>query len=97
MKYNASLGTNANIHMGTMQMMVLLSFYYAESNTLYLQHILCLTGKYIKLMFGKLIRDLELSAVCRKKCELVVLHTAFDVPLTGSVRLLEEIIKVIRT
>lgn len=56
MKYNALLGTNTNIHIRTVQMMALLSFYYAESNTLYLQHILCFTGKYIKLMFGKLIK-----------------------------------------
>ena len=35
--------------------------------------------------------------MCRKQCEVVVLHTAFDVPLTGSVRLPEEEIKVIRT
>lgn len=38
----------------------------------------------------------RLSAVCRKKGEIVFLHTAFDVPLTGSVRLLEEEIKAIR-
>ena len=55
-KYNASLGTNTNIHIRTGQMMALLSFYYAESKTLYLQHILCFTGKYIKLMLGRLIQ-----------------------------------------
>ena len=44
-KYNASLGTNTNTHIRTGQMMALLSFYYAESKTLYLQHILCFTGK----------------------------------------------------
>lgn len=42
------------------------------------------------------LRCLELRAVRRKKCEIVFLHTAFDVPLTASVRLLEEEKKVIR-
>lgn len=56
MKYNALLGTNTKIHIRTVQMMALLSFYYAESNTLYLQHILCFAGKYIKLILGKLMQ-----------------------------------------
>lgn len=56
MKYNVLLGTNTNIHIRTLQMMALPSFYYAESNTMYLQHTLDFTGKYIKLMFGKLIK-----------------------------------------
>lgn len=56
MKYNALLGTNTNVHSRTLQMMALPSFYYAESNTMYLQHTLGFTGKYIKLMFGKLIK-----------------------------------------
>lgn len=56
MKYNVSLGTNTESHIRTVQMMALLSFYYAESNTRYLQHTLCFTGKYVKLIFGKLIK-----------------------------------------
>lgn len=55
MKYNALLGTNTNIHIRTVQVISLLSFYYSESNTLYLQHILCFDWKDIKLIFGKLI------------------------------------------
>ena len=74
-------------------MMALRSSYYAESNPLSLQHRLCFTGRnYMKLLFGKFhtrLRCSEFSAVCRKRCDPVLLHTAFGVPLTGSVRLLE--------
>jgi len=49
MKYNASVGTNTNIHIRTVPVMAFLSFYYAESNTVHLQHIPC-----FKAMCGKL-------------------------------------------
>lgn len=55
MKYNALLSTNTNIHIRIVQMISLLSFYYSESNTLYLQHILRFDWKDIKLIFGKLM------------------------------------------
>ena len=56
MKYNASLGTNTNIHIRTVQMVALFSLYYVESNTLSLQCILYFTGKYINIMFRKLMQ-----------------------------------------
>lgn len=46
--YNVLLGTNTNIHIRTVQTMALL--------TLDLQHSLCLSGKYITLMFVKSIQ-----------------------------------------
>lgn len=37
-----------------------------------------------------LLQYCKLSRLCRKKCEIVFLHTAFEGPLTGSVRLLKK-------
>ena len=45
-KCNASLGTNTNTYIRTVQVMALPSFSYAESKTLSLQHIPGFTGLY---------------------------------------------------